>query len=170
MDSGQRLAGSVFGLTLAASIPFWIIKGTKPSGDAVLWILYGVLLVSGAIWLFATVMLRRRRSIASEPLTAYEQWLQGRIRVASTIDRQRHVRGDKWWLRNMEQWDAKNALEMTLGKSRAPDLVDSYRAGPGPEQVDGVGPPHDLRAQEDYYRRRLDWLERTFKRLRKGAS
>jgi hypothetical protein len=167
----RQTVGAVFGVTFAALIPFWIVKGTQPSGHAVLWVLYGILLASGAIWIVTTFLLRRRSPRKQEPLTPLEQWLQQRVLDAATIARQRPIRGDKWYLRRMEQWDAKNAWELLFGRSRAPDLVNSYRAADAshPEQVDGVGPPHDLEEYERYYRRRLDWLERTFKGLRKGA-
>jgi hypothetical protein len=116
--------------------------------------------------------IREGKESEQEPLTPLEKWLQERIQAASTIERQRLVRGDKWYLRRMEQWDAKNAFELMVGPSRAPELVDSYRAANAShlDQVDGVGPPHDLREHERYYRRRLDWLERTFKGLRKGLT
>ncbi|MGA9286410.1 MAG: hypothetical protein WBV85_13320 [Solirubrobacteraceae bacterium] len=95
---------------------------------------------------------------ATEPLTHLEQWLQERGRAASTVARQRAVRGDKWYFRNMAEWDNKNTFELMLGK--APELVDSYRADVrSPEQVDGVGPSHDTKEQERYYAQRLAWLE-----------
>jgi hypothetical protein len=168
----RRTAGAVFSVSLPFAITFWIVKGTQPSGHAVLWVLYGILIASGFIWLMTTFLLRRHSAREKESLTPLEQWLQERVRAARTIERQRPVRGDKWYLRRMEQWDTKNAWELMLGPSRAPELVDSYRAEDTsrPDQVDGVGPPHGLREHERYYRRRLDWLEQTFKRLRKGES
>lgn len=49
------LGGAVFGLCLAALIPFLVEKGAEPKGHAVLWILYGALLVSAAAWFGATI-------------------------------------------------------------------------------------------------------------------
>jgi hypothetical protein len=46
----HRIAGGIFVLNLAAMVPFWVVKGTKPSGHAVLWVLYGVLIASAVIW------------------------------------------------------------------------------------------------------------------------
>lgn len=59
MQSIQRTASAVFALTLAALIPFLVVKGTEPSGHAVLWILCGVLIASALIWAVATVLRRR---------------------------------------------------------------------------------------------------------------
>ncbi len=49
----QRLAATAFVLTAATLIVFWTIKGTKPSGAAVLPILYSILGVSALIWVVA---------------------------------------------------------------------------------------------------------------------
>ena len=46
----QRGAATAFLLTAAALIVFWTVKDTKPSGAAVLPILYAVLGASGVIW------------------------------------------------------------------------------------------------------------------------
>jgi hypothetical protein len=59
----QRATGAAFLLTVAALVVFWTVKGTKPSGDAVLPILYAVLVVSALTWLATEVVrLRRERS------------------------------------------------------------------------------------------------------------
>ena len=59
----QRAAGAAFLLTVAALILFWTVKNTQPSGDAVLPILYAVLVVSALAWLVAErVRLRRDQS------------------------------------------------------------------------------------------------------------
>jgi hypothetical protein len=171
----QGAVGTLFGLSAATLVVFLTVKGTKPTGSLVLPVLSGVLVGSALIWLVTEKLkrdaARSSNEHGSEPLTSLEQWLQQRIRAAGTIERQRPVRGDRWYLRRMEQWDAKNAFELMLGPSRAPELVERYRAADAsrPEQVDGVGPPHDLREYERYYCRRLDWLERTFEGLRKGT-
>jgi hypothetical protein len=56
----QKAAAWVFGVSLAALIPFWIVKGAQPSGHAVLWVLYGVASASALIWLLAAFLRRRR--------------------------------------------------------------------------------------------------------------
>lgn len=51
----------MFGSSLAALISFWTIKDIRPSGHAVLWALYGILIGSTLVWLLAE-LLRRRES------------------------------------------------------------------------------------------------------------
>jgi len=46
----QRGATTAFHLTAAALIVFWTVKDTKPSGAAILPILYAILGASGLIW------------------------------------------------------------------------------------------------------------------------
>jgi hypothetical protein len=50
----QRAAAATFGVVLTALIPFWAIKGTAPTGDAALVVLYALLAISALIWLAAT--------------------------------------------------------------------------------------------------------------------
>lgn len=50
-EAGHRAALWVLGLDIAVLASFWAIKGTEPSGDAALWVLYGVLGASVLIWL-----------------------------------------------------------------------------------------------------------------------
>ena len=50
------LAGSVFGLAVAALVPFLIEKGTAPRGHAVLWLLYGAIAVSLVVWCAASLV------------------------------------------------------------------------------------------------------------------
>jgi hypothetical protein len=57
----QRVAAAVFGLVLAALIPFWAIKGTQPAGDAALVILYGLLGASALVWLVVACLRRPSR-------------------------------------------------------------------------------------------------------------
>jgi hypothetical protein len=54
----QNAAGTVFGLSAAALTLFWAVKDTRPSGSAVLPILYGALGASALIWLVAEVWKR----------------------------------------------------------------------------------------------------------------
>jgi hypothetical protein len=61
---------------LAALIPFWAIKGTKPAGDAALAILYGLLAVSALIWLATTCYRRvtkRRRGDDAATINVYTE-------------------------------------------------------------------------------------------------
>jgi hypothetical protein len=50
----QRISGIVFAMSFTTLIPFWAVKGTEPAGSAVMWILYGALGASAAIWAVAT--------------------------------------------------------------------------------------------------------------------
>jgi hypothetical protein len=59
----RKVAGSVFGLTLAALIPFWAVKGTEPAGHAALWLLYGVLLATGVVFVATYAPARYRPSV-----------------------------------------------------------------------------------------------------------
>ncbi len=173
----RRTAAAVFGLTLAALIPFWIIKGTQPSGHAVLWALYGLLIASGLTWLVATFLIRGREREAKESLTPLERWLQGRISAQESIAREHVVRDDYEYLKQMSAWDAQNVSELTGLDSKsltfdhsaaiAPRLADSYRSDPrNPGRIDGIGPRYTVEFHDAYYRRRLDWLEERLSELR----
>ena len=107
-----------------------------------------------------------KRSI--DPLTPLEEWLQERLAVAATSDRQRAVRGDQWYLNSLQEWDSKNAFEMAFGdETRAPELVDRYREDPRhPGRTDGTEPPHTDAEREAYFDRRRAWLKKTFSELR----
>jgi hypothetical protein len=61
----QRAAAAAFLLTLAALAVFWTVKDTRPSGSAVLPILYAVLAVSAVTWL-ATERTRLRQDKARQ--------------------------------------------------------------------------------------------------------
>lgn len=56
-------AGAVFGVSIATIIPFVVVRGTQPSGAAVLYVLYGVALASALIWVLATTLLHHREKI-----------------------------------------------------------------------------------------------------------
>jgi hypothetical protein len=77
----RKWSAGVLVIDLAALIPFWAIKGTKPTGHAVMWALYGVLLASAVIWLGATPWLRARRRpvVAPAPESAPQGEPSGRI-------------------------------------------------------------------------------------------
>lgn len=180
---GQAAAGLVFGLTLAALILFWTVKDTKPSGSAVLPILYGVLIGSALIWLIAEALKRRaERRESSEELappipTEFEQWLQGRIAAHGLIVRDSKARSSREYLEQLGDWDVQNvndlagidpeSLDFDRAAAVAQDLVDGYRADPrDPERVDGIEPPHGVEQQEAYIERRLDWLRAKLRQIR----
>lgn len=52
----QLLAGGIFGVSIAALIPFVVEKGAEPKGHAVLWVLYGTLSISALVWLAASLV------------------------------------------------------------------------------------------------------------------
>jgi hypothetical protein len=69
----------------------------------------------------------------------------------------------------MSQWDTNNVQQMALDEPAvAPDLFDAYRRDGRTGLVDGIPPPHRPRDYEDYYERRLEWLETTLQRLSSG--
>jgi hypothetical protein len=63
------LAGAVFGLSLAALVPFLVEKGAEPKGHAVSWVLYGLLGISAVAWLAATIAARFDVSRGPKPLS-----------------------------------------------------------------------------------------------------
>jgi hypothetical protein len=68
----QRVAGTVLVLILSALLAFWTVKNTRPSGNAVFPILYGVLIASALVWLLAGWLRRRKVTIASTQKTVDE--------------------------------------------------------------------------------------------------
>jgi hypothetical protein len=68
----QRGAGTAFTLTLATLVLFWTVKDSRPSGHAVLCILYGVLGASAIAWaaIEVTKGLRQRSSRAASTVNA----------------------------------------------------------------------------------------------------
>lgn len=120
----QSAAGLVFGLILAALIAFWTVKETKPSGSAVLPILYGVLSACALIWFLAETLRRRerRQGAQSEPPVpdAHRDQLKELAEAYSTTVRYRraahgkqHPRLEQSFWRHfpdagklLEEWDA----------------------------------------------------------------
>jgi hypothetical protein len=111
----QRGAATAFGLIAATLIVFWTVKDTKPSGAAVLPILYAVLGVSALIWVVTEVLNVRadRRSRRS-----------GNDEMNSLMRRQ---------FRNLKR---QRRLRRLLGRS-APD----ERPAPPSEDADDGGQP-----------------------------
>ncbi|MFI4990252.1 MAG: hypothetical protein ACHQHO_04985 [Solirubrobacterales bacterium] len=179
---GQAATGLVFGLTLATLIVFWTVKDTKPSGSAVLPILYGVLGASALIWLIAEALrrgdLRRqdREPVRKRAWPPIEQWLRGRIDAHAVIEHERSVRTAREYMERLGDWDTRNVNDLagldpgsfTFDRSAAvaQDLVVGYRADPrDPERVDGIEPPHGIEQQQAYGERRLEWLKARLREL-----
>lgn len=173
----QRTAGTVFGLSFAALILFWTVKGTKPAGSAVFPILYGAAGASALIWLVAGLQRWRH---APNPET---MWVRERIEVAKTYARNRRTMGDSWYFRKMNEWDFENFEKLAAMKS-SPALA-GYQENPKTGEEDGIYPPtggdwlsdglseaerrrHYITEHERYYAQRLAWLKTTFRRLRRG--
>jgi len=98
-----------------------------------------------------------------------ERWIQRQLDAAATIGRDRHVQGDKWCFEKMGQWELALVNEMALNEEpTAPGLVDAYRRNPLTELIDAIPPPHGTKEYDDYYRRRLDWLEKKLRELQTG--
>lgn len=64
----RRVAGWVFGVSVAGLIPFFVERNAEPKGHAVLWILYGALGISALIWLATSLAVRLDSSRRSKPL------------------------------------------------------------------------------------------------------
>lgn len=171
----------MFGLSLAALILFWTVKGTQPAGRAVLPALYGAVGASALIWLLAE-LLRSQRAPNPEAM-----WVRERIEVAKTYARNRRTMGDKWYFRKMNEWDFENFEKLAAMKS-SPALA-GYKENPKTGEEDGIYPPagedglsdwlsdgvseaelrrHYVAEQERYYVQRRRWLKRTYRRLRRG--
>jgi len=94
------------------------------------------------------------RPVAGEETVALEPWLRERIATYERLSQQRPIRGERWWLGAMHQWDVRNTHELLTVV--APELVDGYRGDP---------PGHRRGEEEPYYRRQLAWLRSTLDRL-----
>lgn len=108
-----------------------------------------------------------------------EAWLESRIEAHDVIARERAVRGEKEYQKQIGDWDTQNATELggvdtkTLrldsSVAIAPYLFESYLNDPqNPGHKDGIAPPHTPDIWDAYYMRRLAWLKGTLKRLREG--
>jgi hypothetical protein len=131
----QGIAAGVFGVTLAALIPFWIVKGTEPAGHMVLWILYGALATSALIWFLARFVWF---SLGSPPARAGEsvdpKRLARRVIVElATIDGTLSTAVDdgRWWDVMVtglpsEWWNrAADALPARVHDAVAPAYVEA---------------------------------------------
>ncbi len=173
----QRVAGTVFGLSLAALIVFWTVKGTKPAGSAALPILYGAAGAAALIWLLAELW-RRQRTPNPEAM-----WVRGRLDAAKTYARNRRTMGDDWYFRKMNEWDFENFEKLAAMKS-SPALA-GYKENAKTGEEDGIYLPagedwlsdglseaelrrHYVAEHERYYAQRRRWLKRTYRRLRRG--
>ena len=58
------LTGGAFGLAVAVTIPFLVQQGAEPKGRIVMWLLYGVIAVTGMLWSLATFTRSRPHSLA----------------------------------------------------------------------------------------------------------
>jgi hypothetical protein len=84
----RKAASGVFALTVAALIPFWVEKGTAPTGHWVLWVLYAVLLVSGAILLASYAPARYL-----PPVKVEVRWPARDSALKALKRRRKHLRG-----------------------------------------------------------------------------
>lgn len=69
----QRIAGAVFGVSIAAIIPFVAVQGTQPSGAVALYVLYGAAIASALIGVLATILLHRRERIEQVRKSEYRE-------------------------------------------------------------------------------------------------
>jgi hypothetical protein len=125
----QRMAGTVLGLTLTTLIVFWTVKGTKPSGSAVLPALYGTLVASALIWLL-TALLRQRASRSRLDLhiegvligeADFETLLQLTVRANNTGTGEAVVHG---WTARLALSGRTHDLRQVLGQDRLHGSVD----------------------------------------------
>jgi hypothetical protein len=90
----QGLAATVFGLTAATLAVFWTVKDTKPSGDAVLPILYAVLGASALIWLVAEILkVRADRRAGRSGHDEMNRLMRGQFRALKRSRRLRSLMG-----------------------------------------------------------------------------
>jgi len=111
--------------------------------------------------------------VEAQEASPLERWIVSRLSEADTIARQRDVRGDAWYFREIGDWDTANCNRLAFGDEShpplAPDLIDSYRRDPRTSQTDGIYPPHDTAEQDRYYEQRKTWLRETLDGLRAGT-
>lgn len=120
----QRVAGAVLGLSFAALLTFWTVKGTQPSGSAVLPILYAVIGTSAAIWLAACLIARwmHRRKSAGVRLVEEEIAAAQKEAEAIFFDGAALIELEKPW----KDWREKIATY--LGKVLGPTLERKFLA------------------------------------------
>ncbi len=188
------LLGVPLGLALVAGVVQWIIDGANEHAwDGVTGSAFAASLITFAVAILAVVLVqvalapvlvaRRKLQLRDDqirqlqkqvardalPPTPLEDWLRERIDEANALARQRPVRGDAWYLDAMSAWDTANIQQMALDEPAvAPDLFDAYRRHERTGLVDGIPPPHGPSDYEDYYARRLGWLEETLEQFATG--
>lgn len=187
----QAAAGVVSSLTVATLIVFWTVKGTKPSGDAVLPILYGAVAASGLTWSAAELWKRSSNAHASE--TARPEASVQTPQAVHVLPTSHYTAGklaaeagmtplERWLKGRIEEAGRHRHERTVLGTSawqRAmndwevqnvtelaadyPSLVPGYRGDP-------PGHRPGLENEEAFYERQLGWLKVTLQRLSAGAE
>ena len=188
------LLGVPLGLAVVAGVVQWLIDGANEHAwDGVTGSAFASSLITFAVAIVVVVLvqvalapvqvarqklqlrddhirqLEKQVARSAQRPTPLEEWLRERIDEADAIARQRAVRGDPWYFEAMSQWDTANVQQMALDEPAvAPDLVDAYRRDGRTGLVDGIPPPHSPGDYDDYYTRRLEWLETTLQQLSSG--
>jgi hypothetical protein len=112
---------------------------------------------------------RRSPAPRAEPSSRLEGWLDDRLQAQRLLARERPVQGDRWYFAKMGEWELATVEEMALDEDPvAPGLVDEFRRYKQPQGVPGIEPPHGVPEYDEYYGRRIEWLELKLNILRTG--
>lgn len=103
------------------------------------------------------------------PSSRLEAWIEERLQAYQLLARERPVQGDSWYFTKMGEWELATVQEMALDENPvAPQLVDEFRRYRQPQGIPGIEPPHGVPEYDEYYGRRIGWLELTLSALRSG--
>jgi len=124
MQAVQRIAGGVVALTAAALIVFAVDKGARPAGMAVPYILAGVLVCAGAVWLTTLPLGRmeeRIKTLQAERDMARSEQDTVRGERNSLKETNETVRTE----RDQARGELRHLTEQTevAGRPRLPDVI-----------------------------------------------
>jgi hypothetical protein len=109
----QRAAGTVFVLTAGALVVFEAVKDTKPSGDAVLPVLWGACGASAVIWLVAEgVQLRAERAKATSGSDAMNRLIRRQFR---------NMKRRRFWRRALRRPVSPREIRLPIATPSTPD-------------------------------------------------
>jgi len=109
------------------------------------------------------------RTSTTETPSRLETWIHDRLEAQRLLARERPVQGDNWYFAKMAEWEVMTVQQMALDEDPvAPGLVDEFRRYKQPQAIPGIEPPHGVLQHDEYYGRRIEWLERALSALRSG--
>ncbi|MBV9165993.1 MAG: SIR2 family protein [Solirubrobacterales bacterium] len=113
----------------------------------------------------------RPSASTAEPATRLEAWIAERVQAQRLLARERPVQGNRSYFTKMGEWELETVEQMPLDEDPvAPGLVDEFRRYKQPHGIPGIEPPHGVREYDEYYARRLEWLELKLNILRAGEQ